>query len=92
MIVVFGFFKICRLVSVEEELRKEQQRLQAALALKDRVIENQNQKIQSLHAANTRLHEALTQLKERYQLQARNGVSSKPLTLCDIGDFKSSTC
>ncbi|GAB6021953.1 hypothetical protein CHUAL_006114 [Chamberlinius hualienensis] len=55
---------VARLITVEEELKKEQIRMQAALNLKDRIIESQDRKIQSLHAANAQLHSALMQLKE----------------------------
>ncbi|KAG8199043.1 hypothetical protein JTE90_021056 [Oedothorax gibbosus] len=91
---------ITRLITVEEELRREQQEMQGVIFAKQKVIDAQERKIQTLDAANTRLLGALAQLKERYQLQGRNGlVSSTPtspakLAVIENGDarFKSSSC
>lgn len=89
-----------RLITVEEELRREQQEMQSVIYAKQKVIDAQERKIQTLDAANTRLLAALAQLKERYQLQGRNGtISSSPtsptkLAVIENGDarFKSSSC
>ncbi|CAL1287205.1 unnamed protein product [Larinioides sclopetarius] len=91
---------ITRLITVEEELRREQQEMQGVILAKQKVIDSQERKLQTLDAANTRLLAALAQLKERYQLQGRNGlVSSSPtspakLAVIENGDirFKSSSC
>lgn len=84
---------VARLISVEEELKKEQIRMQAALNLKDRIIESQDRKIQSLHATNAQLHAALMQLKEQCQSLSCNGISSKSSSLNEIaGEYKSSQC
>ncbi|GIY39640.1 hypothetical protein CEXT_159371 [Caerostris extrusa] len=91
---------ITRLITVEEELRREQQEMQGVILAKQKVIDAQERKLQTLDAANTRLLAALAQLKERYQLQGRNGlVSSSPtspakLAVIENGDirFKSSSC
>ncbi|XP_035222781.1 ras GTPase-activating protein nGAP-like isoform X3 [Stegodyphus dumicola] len=91
---------ITRLITVEEELRREQQEMQGVILAKQKVIDAQERKIQTLDAANTRLLAALAQLKERYQLQGRNGtISSSPtspakLAVLENGDtrFKSSSC
>lgn len=91
---------ITRLITVEEELRREQQEMQSVIYAKQKVIDAQERKIQTLDAANTRLLAALAQLKERYQLQGRNGtISSSPtsptkLAVIENGDtrFKSSSC
>ncbi|GFU45626.1 ras GTPase-activating protein raskol [Nephila pilipes] len=91
---------ITRLITVEEELRREQQEMQGVILAKQKVIDNQERKLQNLDATNTRLLAAMAQLKERYQLQGRNGlVSSSPtspakLAVIENGDirFKSSSC
>ncbi|XP_054715023.1 ras GTPase-activating protein nGAP-like isoform X2 [Uloborus diversus] len=91
---------ITRLITVEEELRREQQDLQGVIFAKQKVIDAQERKIQTLDAANNRLLAALAQLKERYQLQGRNGtISSSPtsparLAVIENGDvrFQSSSC
>lgn len=49
----------------------------------------------SLDAANTRLMSALTQVKERYSSQVRNGISpTNPtkLSITENGEFKNSSC
>lgn len=58
---------------MEEELRREQQKMSAALSYKQRVIDAQEQQIAALDAANsrlmssnTRLLSALSTLRERY--------------------------
>ncbi|XP_058801662.1 ras GTPase-activating protein raskol isoform X2 [Phymastichus coffea] len=73
---------ISRLITVEEELRREQQKMSAALSYKQRVIDAQEQQIAALDAANsrlmssnTRLLSALSTLRERYH--AGNSSSSK---------------
>ncbi|GFY47272.1 ras GTPase-activating protein raskol [Trichonephila inaurata madagascariensis] len=91
---------ITRLITVEEELRREQQEMQGVILAKQKVIDAQERKLQNLDATNTRLLAAMAQLKERYQLQGRNGlVSSSPtspakLAVIENGDirFKSSSC
>ncbi|XP_067129994.1 ras GTPase-activating protein nGAP isoform X3 [Centruroides vittatus] len=89
---------ITRLITVEEELRREQQEMQEMIAVKQKVIDAQERKIQSLDSANTRLMTALTLLKDRYQLQGRNGISCSPPTvkmaILENGDgkYKSSSC
>lgn len=62
-----------RLITVEEELRREQHKMSAALSYKQRVIDAQEQQIAALDAANsrlmssnTRLLSALSTLRERY--------------------------
>lgn len=55
-----------RLISVEEELRREQQKMSLVLSHKQRVIEAQEHQIAALDAANNRLLSALSTLKHRY--------------------------
>ncbi|XP_015109074.1 probable Ras GTPase-activating protein isoform X3 [Diachasma alloeum] len=93
---------ITRLISVEEELRREQQKMSAALSYKQRVIDAQEQQIAALDAANTRLMSsntrllsALSTLKQRYNVKAQPNSSEAAALLqniSDIGELKSSSC
>uniref|UniRef100_A0A8C9Q2S5 DAB2 interacting protein n=1 Tax=Spermophilus dauricus TaxID=99837 RepID=A0A8C9Q2S5_SPEDA len=60
---------ISRLMSVEEELKKDHAEMQAAVDSKQKIIDAQEKRIASLDAANARLMSALTQLKERYSMK-----------------------
>ncbi|GAB0097483.1 hypothetical protein DMENIID0001_131210 [Sergentomyia squamirostris] len=66
---------ISRLISMEEELRREQMKMSLALSHKQRVIEAQGQQIAALDAANNRLLSALSSLRQRYETQQANGAS-----------------
>ncbi|XP_021940216.1 probable Ras GTPase-activating protein isoform X9 [Zootermopsis nevadensis] len=81
---------IARLISVEEELRREQQKMSDALSHKQRVIEAQEHKIAALDAANNRLLSALTTLKDRYALQ--QGKNGAQRLLAELSELKSSSC
>lgn len=63
----YNFVSLRRLISVEEELRREQRKMSETLTYKQRVIEAQEHKIAALDAANSRLMTALNELKDRYQ-------------------------
>uniref|UniRef100_A0A8I6GLM2 DAB2 interacting protein n=1 Tax=Rattus norvegicus TaxID=10116 RepID=A0A8I6GLM2_RAT len=85
---------ISRLMSVEEELKKDHAEMQAAVDSKQKIIDAQEKRIASLDAANARLMSALTQLKERYSMRARNGVSpTNPtkLQITENGEFRNSS-
>ncbi|XP_065365840.1 ras GTPase-activating protein raskol isoform X2 [Calliphora vicina] len=58
-----------RLITMEEELRREQLKMSLALSHKQKVIEEQGQQIAALDAANSRLLSALTALRQRYETQ-----------------------
>ncbi|XP_037917634.1 ras GTPase-activating protein raskol isoform X4 [Hermetia illucens] len=58
-----------RLITMEEELRREQLKMSLALSHKQRVIEAQGQQIAALDAANNRLLSALSALRQRYENQ-----------------------
>ena len=59
-------------------------------------VSNQEKRIDSLDAANSRLMAALTQVKERYSTpNLRNGLSpTNPtkLSITENGEFKNSSC
>ncbi|XP_037121021.1 DAB2 interacting protein b isoform X4 [Syngnathus acus] len=85
---------ISRLMSVEEELKKDHSDMQAVVDSKQKIIDAQEKRIASLDAANTRLMSALTQLKERYSTQSRNGISpTNPtkLQITENGEFRNSS-
>uniref|UniRef100_A0A8B9XGD3 DAB2 interacting protein n=1 Tax=Bos mutus grunniens TaxID=30521 RepID=A0A8B9XGD3_BOSMU len=66
---------ISRLMSVEEELKKDHAEMQAAVDSKQKIIDAQEKRIASLDAANARLMSALTQLKERVKETAKLPMS-----------------
>ncbi|XP_061603594.1 DAB2 interacting protein b isoform X4 [Phyllopteryx taeniolatus] len=84
---------ISRLMSVEEELKKDHSDMQAVVDSKQKIIDAQEKRIASLDAANTRLMSALTQMKER-STQSRNGISpTNPtrLQITENGEFRNSS-
>ncbi|OCT65341.1 hypothetical protein XELAEV_18041581mg [Xenopus laevis] len=86
--------KLEELMSVEEELKKDHSEMQAAVDSKQKIIDAQEKRIASLDAANARLMSALTQLKERYSMQTRNGISpTNPtkLQITENGEFRNSS-
>ncbi|XP_011872660.1 PREDICTED: probable Ras GTPase-activating protein isoform X1 [Vollenhovia emeryi] len=90
---------ISRLISVEEELRREQQKMSAALSYKQRVIDAQEQQIAALGAANSRLMSTNASLlsalsKQRYNAKSQANSEAAPLlqNIADIGELKSSSC
>ncbi|MGH0133401.1 UNVERIFIED_CONTAM: hypothetical protein FKN15_030726 [Acipenser sinensis] len=85
---------ISRLMSVEEEFKKDHSEMQAVVDSKQKIIDAQEKRIASLDAANARLMSALTQLKERYSMQTRNGISpTNPtkLQITENGEFRNSS-
>ncbi|CAN7993772.1 unnamed protein product [Ixodes hexagonus] len=86
---------ITRLITVEDELRREQREMQGMIRAKQQLIDAQERKIQTLDAANQRLLGALAQLRQHYQDQVvaeeprrvavHNGGGSPPA-------YRSSSC
>ncbi|XP_053474166.1 DAB2 interacting protein b isoform X5 [Ictalurus furcatus] len=85
---------ISRLMSVEDELKKDHTDMQAIVDSKQKIIDAQEKRIASLDAANARLMAALSQLKERYSMQTRNGISpTNPtkLQITENGEFRNTS-
>ncbi|XP_026777850.1 DAB2 interacting protein b isoform X6 [Pangasianodon hypophthalmus] len=85
---------ISRLMSVEDELKKDHADMQSVVDAKQKIIDAQEKRIASLDAANARLMGALSQLKERYSMQTRNGISpTNPtkLQITENGEFRNSS-
>ncbi|XP_018794601.1 PREDICTED: probable Ras GTPase-activating protein isoform X2 [Bactrocera latifrons] len=72
---------IDRLITMEEELRREQLKMSLALSHKQRVIEEQGQQIAALDAANSRLLSALTALRHRYETQQQQQQQQQQTSL-----------
>ncbi|KAL4218593.1 DAB2 interacting protein [Mactra antiquata] len=86
---------IQRLIHVEDELRTEQEDMQKTVAYKQKVIEAQERRIQSLDVANNKLVVALNQLKEHYNATSKNGLQNPAVRTkisSDIAAFKTSSC
>lgn len=87
---------IDRLMSVEDDLKRGQEEMQAIVSAKQKVIDAQERRIESLDAANVQLMSALEQLKERYKVKRRTKsqgdlqVSTAKLSLS--GSYKDSKC
>lgn len=72
-----------RLLSMEEELRREQYKMSMILSHKQRVIEAQGQQIAALDAANSRLLNALSSLRSRYEgSEPSNSLQGGSGSLC----------
>ncbi|XP_060088475.1 ras GTPase-activating protein nGAP isoform X8 [Heteronotia binoei] len=82
---------ISRLMAVEAELKKDHEKMQDVIETKQKIIDAQEKRILSLESANTRLMNALTQVKDHYSMQARNGISPTKLSITENGEFKSSS-
>lgn len=68
--------------------------MQKAVVQKQKVIEAQERRIQSLDIANNKLVVALNQLKDHYNATSRNGLTAplKSKMSSDLGQFKTSSC
>ncbi|KAM8849895.1 ras GTPase-activating protein nGAP isoform 4-T4 [Spinachia spinachia] len=87
---------ICRLMAVEEELKRDHAEMQAVIEAKQKIIDAQVKRIDSLDAANSRLMAALTQVKERYSNPPLHNGRPPPnptkLSITENGEFKNSSC
>ncbi|XP_069121630.1 ras GTPase-activating protein nGAP-like isoform X4 [Argopecten irradians] len=83
---------IQRLMTIENE----QEEMEKIVHQKQRVIEAQERRIQSLDNANAKLMSALSQLKDQYSTtQPRNGMIGplrSKLTPSEFAEFKTSSC
>ncbi|XP_033098607.1 ras GTPase-activating protein nGAP-like isoform X3 [Anneissia japonica] len=84
---------ISRLVCVEEKLKGEQEEMKAVVNAKQKIIDAQERRIESLDAANHRLMSALDQLKDRYHSRKVSAESNKNAPKISVnGNMKSSNC
>jgi len=83
-------------MTVEEELRSDQEDLQKVVHQKQKVIEAQERRIQTLDNANAKLMSALSQLKDHYNVPTpRNGMLGPLRSKCttsEFAEFKTSSC
>ena len=85
---------------MEEELKREQDKMNKTLQTKERIIAAQNQRIANLDATNTRLISTLNNLQVRLtdgtQKRDVNASSTSNLmknsSLVDFSKLKTSTC
>lgn len=85
---------IQRLMTVEKELKADQEDMQSLVRQKQRVIEAQERRIQTLDNANAKLMTALTQLRNVSQ-QNHNGMIGplrSTILSTEIAEFKTSSC
>jgi RAS protein activator-like 2 len=88
------FFYFYRLMTVEKELKADQEDMQSLVRQKQRVIEAQERRIQTLDNANAKLMTALTQLRNVSQ-QSHNGMIGplrSTIMSTEIAEFKTSSC
>ncbi|KAJ8321310.1 hypothetical protein KUTeg_001168 [Tegillarca granosa] len=88
---------IQRLMTVEEDLRHDQQDMQKLVHQKQKVIEAQERRIQTLDSANAKLLTALNELRDRYTVtqQSRNGMLGplrSKVNQSQFAEFKTSSC
>ncbi|XP_071948105.1 uncharacterized protein [Antedon mediterranea] len=84
---------ISRLVCVEEKLKGEQEEMKAVVNAKQKIIDAQERRIESLDAANHRLMSALDQLKDRYHSRKVSAETNKNSSKISVnGNMKSSNC
>ncbi|XP_052091423.1 disabled homolog 2-interacting protein-like isoform X6 [Mytilus californianus] len=85
---------IQRLMTVEKELKADQEEMQSLVRQKQRVIEAQERRIQTLDNANAKLMTALSQLRSVSQ-QNHNGMIGplrSTILTTEIAEFKTSSC
>lgn len=82
---------LCRLISVEEELRREHRKMSETVTHKQRVIEAHEHRIAALEATNSRLMSVLNQVQDRYQ-GSNNKLNPNQRLLEELGELKSSSC
>lgn len=84
-------------MTVEEDLRHDQQDMQKLVHQKQKVIEAQERRIQTLDSANAKLMTALNELRDRYTVsqQSRNGMLGplrSKVNQSQFAEFKTSSC
>ena len=84
----------CRLLTVEEARRHEQQHLQHLVDEKQHIIDNQERRLVALDVANARLLSAINQIKEHRAPHSGPHPTAPPavLSLAESGQFRTSSC
>ncbi|KAK3087737.1 hypothetical protein FSP39_010003, partial [Pinctada imbricata] len=85
---------IQRLMNVEDELRHDQEEMQNIVYQKQKVIEAQERRIQTLDTANAKLMSALNQLRNVSQANHNGmlGPLKSTLISSELAEFKRSSC
>ena len=74
------------MLNVETELRSEHTEMGAVIAGKQKLVDIQDRRIKSLESSNARLVDALTQLKQKYEVtdeQVKLDLSERGIVLED---------
>ena len=81
-------------MNVEDELRTDQEEMQNIVYQKQRVIEAQERRIQTLDTANAKLMSALNQLRNVSQANHNGmlGPLKSTLISSELAEFKTSSC
>ena len=77
---------INRLLNVESELRNEHTEMEAVIVGKQKLVDIQERRIKSLEASNARLMDALSHLKEKYEVsdeQIKKDLDEKGIVFDD---------
>lgn len=77
---------INRLLNVESELRNEHTEMEAVIVGKQKLVDIQERRIKSLEASNARLMDALSHLKEKYEVsdeQIKKDLDEKGIVFND---------
>lgn len=75
-----------RLLAMEDELKREQYKMSLIINHKQRVIEAQGQQIAELDAANNRLLNELSSLRNRFELKNGNYSDKHAVTVTEDDD------
>lgn len=90
--MLYYFFKpltplsLYRLLAMEDELKREQYKMSLIINHKQRVIEAQGQQIAELDAANNRLLNELSSLRNRFELKNGNYSDKHAVTVTEDDD------
>lgn len=81
-----SLLSLSRLLAMEDELKREQYKMSLIINHKQRVIEAQGQQIAELDAANNRLLNELSSLRNRFELKNGNYSDKHAVTVTEDDD------